>query len=72
MLRRPWHWTTCLLIYALIVYTFLYGIKYTHSIYFLANYMMAWLLLLHARDSHYARIAYRYVADHPFRSKKHS
>ncbi|KAI9484440.1 PGAP1-like protein-domain-containing protein [Zychaea mexicana] len=72
--QGPWHWGTCILIYGVVAYTFLYGIKYTHSIYFLSNHMMAWFLLLHARDSHYGRMTYRYVADHvyPFRSKKHS
>ncbi|KAI9257366.1 PGAP1-like protein-domain-containing protein [Phascolomyces articulosus] len=72
--KGPWHWGTCVLIYSIVAYTFLYGIKYTHSIYFLSNHMIAWFLFLHVRDSHYGRMTYRYVADHlyPFRSKKHS
>ncbi|KAJ8656765.1 hypothetical protein O0I10_007613 [Lichtheimia ornata] len=70
-----WRWATRGLFCMVVAYAFLYGIKYAHSLYFLANHMMAWFLVLHVRDSHYGRMAWRYAANHiwhPFLSKKHS
>lgn len=70
-----WRWATRGLFCMVVAYAFLYGIKYAHSLYFLANHIMAWFLVLHVRDSHYGRMAWRYLANHiwhPFLSKKHS
>lgn len=59
--------------YSIVIYAFLYGIKYTHWLYFLSNDLVIWLLLLHLQDSHYGRLSYRYLMDHvKIGSKKHS
>lgn len=64
---------TYLIMYYIVIYAFLYGIKYTHWLYFLSNDFVGWLLLLHFLDSHYGRLTYHYLMDHlRFGSKKHS
>ncbi|KAI8089282.1 PGAP1-like protein-domain-containing protein [Halteromyces radiatus] len=47
-------WTTYGLMYGIIVYAFLYGVKYPHSIYFLSNNMVLWLLFLQFWSSRYS------------------
>lgn len=68
---RFWSTITYLFMYYIVIYAFLFGIKYTHWIYFLANHLIAWFLLLHFRDSHYSRLSYHYLMDH-VGSKKQS
>ncbi|KAI7903838.1 uncharacterized protein BX663DRAFT_505419 [Cokeromyces recurvatus] len=59
--------------YYIVIYAFLYGIKYTHWIYFLSNNLVFWFLLLHFRHSHYGSLSYRYIIDHLLIvNKKHS
>ncbi|KAI7862596.1 PGAP1-like protein-domain-containing protein [Spinellus fusiger] len=72
--QRYWHWATFILLYGIVIYAFLYGIKYTHSLYSISNSLICWLLLLHFSDSGYGRLAYHYLMEHlySFRSKKHS
>ncbi|OAD80621.1 hypothetical protein PHYBLDRAFT_10352, partial [Phycomyces blakesleeanus NRRL 1555(-)] len=50
---RYWNWATYLILYSIVVYAFLYGIKYTHSLYFISNHLVCWFLLLHFGDSGY-------------------
>ncbi|CAO3702752.1 unnamed protein product [Rhizopus stolonifer] len=69
--NRFWSTMTYLFMYYIVVYAFLFGIKYTHWIYFSANHLVAWFLLLHFRDSHYSRLSYHYLMDH-VGSKKQS
>ncbi|KAI8064463.1 PGAP1-like protein-domain-containing protein [Gongronella butleri] len=70
---RVWHWVTYAFFAAVIVYACLFGVKYTHSLYFLSNGLMAWLLGLHFWHSPYGRHVYQYMMDHlyPF-AKKHT
>ncbi|ORZ15194.1 PGAP1-like protein-domain-containing protein [Absidia repens] len=52
-------WLTYGLMYIIIVYAFLYGVKYPHSIYFLSNYLILWLLFLHFCQSRYSHTLFR-------------
>ncbi|RCH88774.1 GPI inositol deacylase, partial [Rhizopus stolonifer] len=55
---------TYLIMYYIVMYAFLYGIKYTHWIYFLTNNLVIWLLVLHFQNSHYGKLSYRYLMEH--------
>ncbi|KAI8085116.1 PGAP1-like protein-domain-containing protein [Halteromyces radiatus] len=58
MLSRIWSWITYCLFYIVVLYAFMYGIKYTHSLYFLSNGLIGWLLLLHFWNSSYGQQLY--------------
>ncbi|CAO0791284.1 unnamed protein product [Mucor circinelloides] len=71
--NRFWSVVTYVIMYYIVIYAFLYGIKYTHWIYFLTNHLVVWFLLLHFQDSHYGRVSFHYLMDHlMLGSKKHS
>ncbi|KAI8391121.1 PGAP1-like protein-domain-containing protein [Radiomyces spectabilis] len=63
---RYWRWTTYFIFYGIIAYAFMYGIKYTHVLYLISNYLVVWLLILHFRDSRYCRLVYHYALEHLF------
>ncbi|KAI8339120.1 PGAP1-like protein-domain-containing protein [Chlamydoabsidia padenii] len=63
MLSRMWRWTTYCVYYAVVVYAFMYGIKYTHSLYFLSNGLTGWLLLVHFWYSPYGRQMYHLLME---------
>lgn len=69
---RIWHWITYTLIYIIVIYAFMYGIRYTHSLYFLSNGLIGWLLFLHFWHSPYGCHVYHYLMEHfyPFTKKK--
>ncbi|KAI9304503.1 PGAP1-like protein-domain-containing protein [Cunninghamella echinulata] len=72
MTLRIWHWSTYMLFYMIVTYAFLYGIRYTHSLYFLSNGLIGWLLFLHFWHSPYGCHVYHYLMEHfyPFTKKK--
>jgi len=66
-------WATNAIFCAVIVYGFLYGVKFTHALYMLGNLLIVWLLILHARHSWVTKAVYVYVMDHfKFQTKKRS
>ncbi|CAM0137839.1 unnamed protein product [Umbelopsis sp. WA50703] len=55
------------------MYGFLYGVKFTHSLYMLGNLIIVWLLILHARQSWVTKALYVYIMEHfKFQTKKRS
>ncbi|RUS28431.1 PGAP1-like protein-domain-containing protein [Jimgerdemannia flammicorona] len=71
---RKLRFTTNLILYSIIAYALLYGVRYTHSLYFLSNGFVTWLVILHARESWVAKAIAVYAFEHLFRfqNKKRS
>jgi hypothetical protein len=71
--RSKLKWATNAIFCAVIVYGFLYGVKFTHALYMLGNLLVVWLLILHARHSWLTKAVYVYVMEHfRFQTKKRS